>query len=289
MSMQSVGYDDLKIGDRIEFDNKLEHSFAEITEVVDNDNFIGEKRRYVVRTDQGLKTIVKPSNVIRLMEYGSRYTDELNKLTEELKAYNKQTKCKSSSKPKSTKPIAKRKPNTRKPKKRTKRKNTLSCLRPYRYVLSNDVKINEPICSYRISKGHSDTVRSMSIAVRVHMPKDLKLEIEVNQDGDSCEVYYITKDQRSIEELSYEVVVRINGKWNVDSSLSKMTFADIHKTMCNNGFILTENGYVRMDTNTIKEKLNNGTMATMDLGHFDQNQILNVLESYVQEKRSSKQ
>mgnify|MGYP003291835519 CR=1 FL=1 len=58
---------DLKVGDKIEFDNGLvnKKTKATITEAHYNENFVGEKRRYLVETEEGYHHMVKPSEVIK--------------------------------------------------------------------------------------------------------------------------------------------------------------------------------------------------------------------------------
>ena len=61
-------FSNLTEGMKLTFNNGLFTAVATIEKVVDNQAFVGEKRRYIVKTEKGYTSIISPSEVLVLCE-----------------------------------------------------------------------------------------------------------------------------------------------------------------------------------------------------------------------------
>ena len=169
----------------------------------------------------------------------------------------------------------------------------------YRYIGNGCVTGNDKICDYRLIGGNQLSSLSSSDFIRVTIPDDLVLEKR------SCDPYSTTEDERTIEELGYDVLVKINGKFKIMNELKGIEPHMFDKVMREkyDMVIAGKNGYVNIEryheylrelqdaideaeekAKEHKRKLDNHEMFVDDLKHFDTNDILRVLKLYVKEK-----
>ena len=59
-------YSNLKEGEKIVFDNELMKTVGIIQKVAVSPHFVGSKKKYVVETNAGYKTMVSPSEILGL-------------------------------------------------------------------------------------------------------------------------------------------------------------------------------------------------------------------------------
>lgn len=86
----------------------------------------------------------------------------------------------------------------------------------YRYVLTGLVDENEPISNFRLIAGNNiGSKYSGATAIRVQIPDDLLLTKY------SCDLYATTEDNRTINELGYDVIAynENTNKWVVLNEL----------------------------------------------------------------------
>ena len=171
----------------------------------------------------------------------------------------------------------------------------------YRYILNSMVKPDSHVCDYRLigSNQLGEGDGRNAAAIRVHIPDDMKLEKL------SCDNYSTTEDERTIEELGYDIVVRINGHFFVRNDLKQYEFHNLSSILAQNeGLYLTKEGYLdkehyrdylkRIDEeNEVKEQeaerivdeLNNQKCNVDDLEYISKDVLLKVLKFYVKESR----
>jgi hypothetical protein len=129
----------------------------------------------------------------------------------------------------------------------------------YRYVLCGTATGSDPISHFRlIAKNNLGDVNS---ALRVRIPDDLVLTKY------SCDSYSTTKDKRTLDDLSYDVMINFNGRWKVCNKLKGVIPCDFHKELAKDGYHVTVHGYltleqykayIRRRSNEAKLKLQNG-------------------------------
>lgn len=174
----------------------------------------------------------------------------------------------------------------------------------YRYITNGSVTRESRICDFRLIGGNqlkSGDGRS-STAVRVQMPNNLKLEKW------SCDNYSTTEDERTIDELGYDIVVRINGKLVVRNDLKEYDFGELSSILTQKeSLYFTKEGYLdkphytdylrRLDernetidqeTERIINALDNKQCCVSDLKYIDTEVLLKVLNHYVNKKRINK-
>lgn len=168
----------------------------------------------------------------------------------------------------------------------------------YRYIGNGHCKPTDKISDYRLIGGCKLNTLSSSSYIRVHIPDDLMLEKW------SCDEYSTTEDTRTIEELGYDIIVKIKGKWKImTDELQNIMPCDIHKYMHELGFYITkEHGYLSTkdyrkyqddlqasieksikDAKETKQQLDNGDVMVDMLEYLDKKQILRILRLYVGE------
>ena len=101
----------------------------------------------------------------------------------------------------------------------------------YRYILAGYVRPSDPISAFRLigasNLGHTDS------AIRI-VVDDVKLTKY------SCDCYSTTNDTRTLAELGYDCMVRINWKWVIQNSLRPINNNDlfnISEKMYLNGYV----------------------------------------------------
>lgn len=105
----------------------------------------------------------------------------------------------------------------------------------YRYITCGAVKATDKISKFRLVCNR----QIKDDAIRVHIPDDLILEKY------SCDNYSTTEDNRTIEDLGYDVVCKLDGKWIVMNELKSYQsyeFSDILREKYN--YYITQMGYL---------------------------------------------
>lgn len=168
----------------------------------------------------------------------------------------------------------------------------------YRYIGNGYCKPTDLICDYRLIGGCKLHTLVLADYIRVNIPDDLVLE------KSACDEYSTTEDTRTIEELGYDVMVKIRGKWKIDNTLKGVEPHEISDVMFDRGFRCTkEHGYLSCEEYTeylrklqesasqkeeeakkYKRALDNHEMFVDDLEHLHKKDILKVLKLYVKEK-----
>lgn len=80
-----------------------------------------------------------------------------------------------------------------------------------RYITTGIVDYDGPISAYRLIA--SNNLGNADNCIRVTLPPDLILK------KSSCDGYSTTEDQRSLNELGYDIMVKLNGRWTVFNDL----------------------------------------------------------------------
>ena len=169
----------------------------------------------------------------------------------------------------------------------------------YRYIGNGNVTAKDKICDYRLIGGNLLNGLISADFVRVHIPNDLVLEKW------RCDSYSTTDDQRTIEELGYDIIVKINGKWKIMNELKAVEPHKIREVLhYKYGLNITkEHGYLNSEqyveylrnlqtaideaeakAEEHKHALDNHEMSVDDLEYLDKKDILRVLKLYVKEK-----
>jgi hypothetical protein len=74
----------------------------------------------------------------------------------------------------------------------------------YRYIWNGGVLGKDKISEYRLI---SNTVQASNVVIRVNIPDDLKLTKW------SCDSYSTTDDERTLDELGYDILVWKTNRW----------------------------------------------------------------------------
>lgn len=94
----------------------------------------------------------------------------------------------------------------------------------YRYVLNGIVLGEDKICNFRLIAGSNiKPSYNGAIAIRVKIPNDLELTKY------SCDPYSTTDDERTINELGYDVLIwnKGKGKWKIHNEFKGTRPCDI--------------------------------------------------------------
>lgn len=105
----------------------------------------------------------------------------------------------------------------------------------YRYITCGVVKETDKISKFRLVCNRQIKYD----AIRVHIPDDLVLEKY------SCDNYSTTDDNRTLKELGYDVICKLDGKWTVMNELKSYQsheFSNILRERYN--YCLTLSGYL---------------------------------------------
>ncbi|MGD1416467.1 hypothetical protein [Bacillus stercoris] len=97
-------------------------------------------------------------------------------------------------------------------------------MKRYRYISNGCVLGKDKICSYRlIAKNNIKASYNGAIAIRVNIPEDLELTKY------SCDPYSTTDDERTIDELGYDVLIWNEGKskWEIHNEFKGVKPCDI--------------------------------------------------------------
>lgn len=103
----------------------------------------------------------------------------------------------------------------------------------YRYILSGGVMPSDRISDYRLVAPNQ--IRSTMQAIRI--PAD-----SLRLDKLCCDSYATTEDQRTIAEIGYDCMVRINGRLTVRNDLKPKSDCEMfmpHETLLRLGYTTT--------------------------------------------------
>ena len=114
----------------------------------------------------------------------------------------------------------------------------------YRYITNGSVKPSDKICDYRLIGGNQlkQSDGRTATVVRVRIPDDMELTKY------SCDNYSTTDDNRTLEELGCDYMVRINGKYVFRNDLKTMCLHDVHDVINHEGYLITTDGYLDRET-----------------------------------------
>ena len=87
----------------------------------------------------------------------------------------------------------------------------------YRYILAANVKPSDPISAYRLIS--ASNLGSADSAIRIIVD-------DVDLIKYSCDCYSTTDDTRTLAELGYDCMVKINWKWAIRNDLCPKTKDD---------------------------------------------------------------
>lgn len=105
----------------------------------------------------------------------------------------------------------------------------------YRYITCGAVNPSDKISKFRLVCNR----QIKDDAIRVRLPDDLILEKY------NCDNYSTTDDSRTLEELGYDIICKIDGKWKVMNDLKDYQpheFSDILREKY--GYYITNLGYL---------------------------------------------
>ena len=108
----------------------------------------------------------------------------------------------------------------------------------FRYILCGVIDFDGPINHYRLIGGNN--LGDAASCVRVKLPNLFHL------NKYSCDPYATTNDVRSLNELGYDIMVKINGRWVVRNDLKPIQPHKIYHAMMqeNRGYAVPKLGYL---------------------------------------------
>lgn len=101
----------------------------------------------------------------------------------------------------------------------------------YRYILNGCVLGKDKICDYRLIGGNNiKAPYDGAMAIRVNIPEDLELEKW------NCDPYSTTYDERTLDELGYDVLVwdAYKKKWRIFNEFKGIRPCDVELHICRN-------------------------------------------------------
>ena len=101
----------------------------------------------------------------------------------------------------------------------------------YRYILAGNVKPSDPISAFRLIGASNLGYANFAIRIIVDDVELIKY---------SCDCYSTTNDTRTLAELGYDCMIRINWKWTVCNDLRPKTENDVFvldELIYNNGYL----------------------------------------------------
>ena len=109
----------------------------------------------------------------------------------------------------------------------------------YRYITSEVVSPAHAVAGYELRSANQLTADKMS-AIRIAVPRGMGVKYS---PADKCS---FTTDERTLEDLNYDVIIRMRGRWKVTNELKGVQpfkHADALKSM---GYQATPVGYKKM-------------------------------------------
>ena len=107
----------------------------------------------------------------------------------------------------------------------------------YRYITSDTLSPKHSVASYELHSANQLTADNMS-AIRIAIPRGMQLKYVPTW---RCTQ---TSDERTLEELNYEVIVRMRGRWKVVDELKGVQPFDHDKELKKQGYHKTATGYL---------------------------------------------
>ena len=99
----------------------------------------------------------------------------------------------------------------------------------YRYILADTPSLKGPISNFQLYPGNK-LGPMVNLLVRVHIPEDMELIKR------SYAYYSVTKDERTLEDLGYDVLVKFDSKWKVQNVLKGKSFVQMIDTLKKGGY-----------------------------------------------------
>lgn len=99
--------------------------------------------------------------------------------------------------------------------------------RRFRYILCGLVNYDGPISDYRLIGANN--LNDAASCIRFKLPNNFHLTKY------SCDSYSTTDDKRTLNEIGYDVLVKINGRWVVRNDLKGIQPHTIYKAMMKEG------------------------------------------------------
>lgn len=100
--------------------------------------------------------------------------------------------------------------------------------RRFRYILCGLVDFDGPISDYRLIGGNN--LGDAASCIRFKLPELFHMEKY------SCDSYSTTDDKRTLNQIGYDVLVKINGRWVVRNDLKGTQPHKIYHVMSKNGY-----------------------------------------------------
>lgn len=118
----------------------------------------------------------------------------------------------------------------------------------YRYITSETMSPKHAIASYELHSARQLTADNMS-AIRIAVPKGMNVKYVPKHK------FSQTSDERTLEDLNYEVIVRMRGRWKVVDELKGVQPFEYDRELKKRGYHKTATGYL---TNTQYRKMTGG-------------------------------
>lgn len=97
----------------------------------------------------------------------------------------------------------------------------------FRYIRAGIAAPDDPICNFRLVA--QNCLDGAASCIRVELPDDLVL---LKYD---CDSYSTTADKRTLNELGYEIRVKMNGRWKTRNDLKPIQPHRIYFAMMKEG------------------------------------------------------
>ena len=99
----------------------------------------------------------------------------------------------------------------------------------YRYILADTPSLKGPISNFQLYPGNK-LGPMVNLLVRVHIPDNMELTKR------SYAYYSVTKDERTLEDLGYDVLVKLDSKWKVQNVLKGKSFIQMIDALKKGGY-----------------------------------------------------
>jgi hypothetical protein len=99
----------------------------------------------------------------------------------------------------------------------------------YRYILADTPSLKGSISNFKLYPGNK-LGPMVNLLVRVHIPEDMELTRR------SYAYYSVTKDDRTLEDLGYDVLVKFDSKWKIQNILKGKSFVQMINELKKGGY-----------------------------------------------------
>lgn len=105
----------------------------------------------------------------------------------------------------------------------------------YKYIVASSTKTTDRICDHDLYSRNQ--LGCFHTAIKVNIPSDFEFGFKIGS-------YWDTFDQRTLEELGCDVIVRFKGKWETRNDLKHLTLGEIYKQLETEGYVYTNDGFI---------------------------------------------